>query len=60
MAPVASGSQEATSDEGVAVLAPPLALQPPADLDLTRLCSAWPTLPAHIKAAILALVGAAR
>jgi hypothetical protein len=36
-----------------------LAQQPP-DPDLARLCSTWPTLAAHIKAAILALVQAAR
>jgi len=35
------------------VLAPPLAPDP----DLTRVVTAWPALPEHIRAAILALVG---
>jgi hypothetical protein len=35
-------------------------VRPAADIELARLCSTWPTLPAHIKAAILALVRAAR
>lgn len=30
------------------------------DPDMARILDAWPTLPAHIKAAVLALVGAAR
>jgi hypothetical protein len=33
---------------------------PPADPDLARVVDAWPALPDHIKAAVLALVGAAR
>ena len=32
----------------------------PAAPDLARIITAWPDLPAHIKAAILALVGTAR
>jgi hypothetical protein len=32
----------------------------PADPDLARVNAAWPDLPAHIKAAVLALVGSAR
>jgi hypothetical protein len=31
-----------------------------ADPDLIRLCLVWPTLPDHIKAAILALVNTGR
>jgi hypothetical protein len=31
-----------------------------ADPDLSRVIAAWPDLPAHIKAAVLALVGAAK
>jgi hypothetical protein len=31
----------------------------PADLDLARVLDAWPRLPPHIRAAVLALVGAA-
>ena len=31
-------------------------LQLPADPELARLVDAWPTLPAHIRAAVLALV----
>jgi hypothetical protein len=31
-----------------------------ADPDLARVVTAWPDLPAHIKAAVLALVGTAR
>jgi hypothetical protein len=31
-----------------------------ADPDLTRLVAAWPDLPAHIKAAVLALLDASR
>jgi hypothetical protein len=34
--------------------------EPPADPDLARVVAAWPELPAHIKAAVLALVGTAR
>jgi hypothetical protein len=30
-----------------------------ADPDLTRLTAAWPSLPEHIKAAVLALIAAA-
>jgi hypothetical protein len=30
------------------------------DPDLARLCSTWPTLPVHIKAAILTLAATAR
>jgi hypothetical protein len=40
-------------------LAPPLA-PTPNDHDLARLCSAWSALPDHFKAAIMALVTAAR
>jgi hypothetical protein len=32
----------------------------PADADLARIISAWPTLPAPIKAAVLALLDAAK
>jgi hypothetical protein len=32
----------------------------PSDPDLARVLEAWPTLPAHIKAAVLALIGSAR
>jgi hypothetical protein len=32
----------------------------PADPNLDRICSAWPVLPDHIKAAILALIATAR
>jgi hypothetical protein len=31
----------------------------PADPDLARIITAWPVLPAHIKAAVLALIGTA-
>jgi hypothetical protein len=30
---------------------------PPADPDLARVAAAWPDLPGHIRAAVLALVG---
>ena len=30
------------------------------DLDLARVIDAWPVLPAHIRAAVLALIGTAR
>ena len=33
--------------------------RPPADPELARVVAAWPQLPDHIKAAVLALVGAA-
>jgi len=42
-----------TSVDSPAPLAPPLAPDP----DLTRVVTAWPALPEHIRAAILALVG---
>jgi hypothetical protein len=48
-----------TSGEGAPRLSAPLAQQAPADPDLARLCAAWPALPAHIRAAVLALVSAA-
>jgi hypothetical protein len=34
-----------------------LLAQPAADPDLAQIIDAWPTLPAHIRAAVLALVG---
>jgi hypothetical protein len=37
-----------------------LLARPNADPDLIRVLTAWPDLPPHIKAAILALVGTAR
>jgi hypothetical protein len=40
-------------------LAPPTENQQPADPDLAGLLAAWPTLPAPIKAAVLALLNAA-
>jgi hypothetical protein len=40
-------------------LAPQLA-QDPEDPDLARLVAAWPSLPEHIRAAVVALVAAAR
>jgi hypothetical protein len=33
---------------------------PPTDPDLARVLDAWPNLPAHIKAAVLALVATVR
>jgi len=36
-----------------------LLAQPPVDPELARLAEAWPTLPAHIKAAVMALVATA-
>jgi hypothetical protein len=41
-------------------LSAPLAQQAPTDPDLARVLDAWPTLPPHIRAAVLALVAAAR
>ena len=38
----------------------PGAGNPPADPDLGRVAAAWPDLPPHIKAAVLALVASAR
>jgi hypothetical protein len=32
----------------------------PADADLTRIIDAWPSLPPHIRAAVLALIGTTR
>jgi hypothetical protein len=32
----------------------------PADADLARIIIAWPDLPAHVRAAVLALIGTAR
>jgi hypothetical protein len=49
-----------TSCDTEGSLAAPLAQPSSFDPDLTRLCSAWPALPGHIKAAILALVKAVR
>jgi hypothetical protein len=41
-------------------LAQTLARETPIDPDLPRVIDAWPDLPPHIKAALLALVGTAR
>src|SRR5262245_28710926 len=49
--------QDKTYGEEQLTLSAPLALEP-ADPDLARLCTAWATLPPHLKAAILALVQA--
>jgi hypothetical protein len=59
-----------TSGDTAARLAPqlaPSAREPPsplaattADPDLARILDAWPTLPPHIRAAVLALIGTAR
>jgi hypothetical protein len=49
-------------DAGTAPLAPQLAPEAPnpgADPGLARVVAAWPDLPAHVKAAVLALVGTA-
>jgi hypothetical protein len=40
-------------------LAQTLARETPIDPDLARVIIAWPDLPGHIKAAVLALIGAA-
>jgi hypothetical protein len=48
-----------TSGDTPVALAQPLAQALP-DPDLARLCSLWPALPGHIRAAILALVAAVR
>jgi hypothetical protein len=51
------------SDGARVPLAPVLAPgpeNPPSDADLVRLTEAWPNLPAHIRAAVLALVNSAR
>jgi hypothetical protein len=45
------------NEEQLSALLAHLALTDP---DLSRLCSAWPALPDHIRAAILALVAAGR
>ena len=52
--------QDNSSGDGGPQLSAPLAQLVPADADLARLCSAWPVLPDHIKAAILALVATTR
>jgi hypothetical protein len=43
----------------VAPLSAPLAQQAPTDPDLARVLVAWPALPPHIRAAVLALVATA-
>jgi hypothetical protein len=54
---------DTTSGAEVHELAPQLApegAETPLDADLARVAAAWPDLPPHIKAAVLALVGTAR
>ena len=51
--------EDSTSGHDKPQLSAPLA-QPPADPDLSRVIEAWPILPAHIRAAVLALVQTAR
>jgi hypothetical protein len=51
--------QDNSSGDGAPRRSAPLAQQTPADPGLACLCSAWATLPGHIKAAILALVATA-
>src|SRR5262245_268708 len=50
-----------TSGDTLAVLALPLALEGPntPDPDLARILAAWPSLPPHIRAAVLVLVQSA-
>jgi hypothetical protein len=48
--------QDISSGDGGPQLSAPLAHRLQADPDLARLVDAWPTLPAHIRAAVLALV----
>jgi hypothetical protein len=54
--PITSGDEPAS----VARQLPEPAENAPADADLARLAAAWPQLPPHIKAAVLALVATAR
>jgi hypothetical protein len=49
-----------TSSNHASQLSAPLAQPGPADAELARILDAWPTLPAHIRAAVLALVDTAR
>jgi hypothetical protein len=49
-----------TSGDDTPPLSASLAHPAPADPVLARLCSAWPALPEHIKAAILALAATGR
>jgi hypothetical protein len=52
-------AQQDTLGVGEAALAQRLHAQPEADPDLARVRAKWPSLPLHIKAAVLALVGTA-
>jgi hypothetical protein len=52
-----SSQSLAASDE--LPLAQTLARETPIDPDLSRVVTAWPDLPAHIRAAVLALIGTA-
>jgi hypothetical protein len=49
-----------TSCDEAPELSAPLAQQSPASPELARVIDAWPGLPTHVRAAILALVQTAR
>jgi hypothetical protein len=49
-----------TSGDAGRLLTDPLTRPASPDPDLARVVDAWPALPAHIRAAVLALVGAIR
>jgi hypothetical protein len=60
MLPVATPSPDSTSGITGGALAPPLAPEIRIDPGLARVVAAWPTLPADVRSAVLALVEGAR
>jgi hypothetical protein len=57
--PVSAGNEQ-ISEQGAAKASVAVSPPMPADADLRAICEAWPALPEPIKAAMLAMVKAAK